>query len=295
MPLNISCMKAGDNMVEKYRCFRCGSNRPLSDFYQVAEWTLPYIPVCKTCMQELYEEYVQDSGNPYDALYKICGNFGLLYDTGLAKGIISAALERDADAYKIIGAYIKGLSLVPYRKKVFLDSEILGKKALDEDEETQKLIAMTRSNIGKWGAGYSKEDYARLNELYSQWAGGTPQDTVTQVSLTKDLCKIDLKIEKYTAENRDTKTLLDQKQSLIKSLAIDPQTLLKNRQDNEAIECFGSWIAEIEKTSPAEYLDDPDVYFDVNGIEKYWDTHIKRPLKNLLLGTKDYPDINIEE
>jgi hypothetical protein len=289
-------MKVGDNMAsEKYRCFRCGSSRFLSDFYGVGDWTLPYVPICKQCVQELYEEYVNESNNPYDALYKFCGNFGLYYDTGLAKGVISAALERDADAYKIIGAYLKGLTLVQYRGKTFLDSDVLGKKGLEDDAETQALINAARSNIGKWGAGYSKEDYARLNELYSMWSSGTPQETVTQVSLTKDLCKIDLQLEKSTTGGKDTKALLDQKQSLIKSLAIDPQTLLKNRQDNEAIECFGSWIAEIEKTSPAEYLDDPDVYFDVNGIEKYWDNHIKRPLKNLLLGTKDFPDVNIEE
>ena len=33
--------------------------------------------------------------------------------------------------------------------------------------------------------------------------------------------------------------------------------------------------------------------FDVNGIEDYWNKHIKRPLRNLLLGTKDFPDVDV--
>lgn len=281
--------------LDKYRCFKCDNTYAADKFYMVKNGVTNYLPICKDCVADLYVKYLEEFGNPYDALYRVCGALNILYDKSLASGIISAAIDRDANASGLVGSYLKSLKLPVYRDRGFLDSDILTVNSLEQDEETRALIQATKININKWGAGYSKEEYVRLNELYSQWSSGTPQDTVTQISLTKDLCKIDLKIEQAAVKNLDTKDLLKQKQDLIKSLAIDPQTLLKNRKDNEATECFGSWIAEIEKTSPAEYLDDPSVYFDVNGIEDYWNKHIKRPLKNLLLGTKDFPDVDVGE
>lgn len=280
--------------ITKYRCFKCGGNYDPSGFYSIKNGVLDYIPVCKSCAVEIFTEFVDKYKNPYEALYHFCGAFNVLYDKKMAEGIISAGLEKNSEYAAILGKYITSIKLPQYDQKGFLDSEtIVG--TLENDEETRALVNATKININKWGAGFSRDEYVRLNELYSQWASGTPQDTVTQISLTKDLCKIDLKIEQAAVKNLDTKDLLTQKQNLIKSLAIDPQTLLKNKKDNEATECFGAWIAEIEKTSPAEYLDDPSVYFDVNGIEDYWNKHIKRPLKNLLLGTKDFPDINLGE
>lgn len=279
--------------ITRYRCFKCGDNLEPVQFYSLKNGVTERMPICRACAAELFAEYVKKYGNVYDALYHFCAAFNILYNKTLANGITSSALEKDADASKVVKMYMQAILLPQYNGKGFLDSDLITATSLEEDAETKAMINASKVAVNKWGAGYSKEEYVRLNELYSQWASGTPQDTVTQISLTKDLCKIDLKIEQAAVKNLDTKDLLKQKQDLIKSLAIDPQTLLKNRKDNEATECFGAWIAEIEKTSPAEYLDDPTVYFDVNGIEDYWNKHVKRPLKNLLLGTKDFPDINL--
>lgn len=274
----------------KYRCFRCYNHYGEDGYYLSSNGITNRLTLCKDCCQEIFANLVDECGNPYDALYKFCSIVNIVYDKKVAEGIVAKGLEKDATYNNILNLYLTTLKFPQYKGKTFLDSDVL-KSNLDEDPTTQALITASKANINKWGAGYSKEEYIRLSELYSQWANGTPQDTVTQVSLTKDLCKIDLKIEQAAVKGLDTKDLLKQKQDLIKSLAIDPQTLLKNRKDNEATECFGAWIAEIEKTSPAEYLDDPSVYFDVNGIEDYWEKHIRRPLRNLLLGTKDFPDI----
>lgn len=282
--------------VIKQKCFRCKNMLPESDFYSLNNGIADKLHICRECCVEIVDDLIKQDNSLYEALYKLCGMTGVLYNKTLANGVIAAALEKDRTTKNVLASYFNSLSTLPqYKNKTFLDSDFMTVTDLTKDPETRALIENQSADIVKWGAGYSRDDYKRLNALYNQWASGTSQDTITQKSLTKDLCKIDLRLEKAAVKGTDIKDLLSQKQSLIKALAIDPQTLLKNRQENEAIESFGAWVAEIEKTSPAEYLDNPDMYFDVNGIESYWDKHIRRPLKNLLLGTKDYPNIADED
>lgn len=283
-------------MPAKQKCFRCKNLLPESDFYSLNNGIADKLHICRDCCIEIVDEFVRNDSSLYEAIYKLCGMTGVLYSKALANGVIASALANDRETKNVLASYFHSLSTLPqYKNKTFLDSDFMTVNDLTRDPETRALIESQSADIVKWGMGFSRDDYQRLNALYAQWASGTSQDTITQKSLTKDLCKVDLRLEKATVKGGDIKDLLSQKQSLIKALAIDPQTLLKNRQENEAIESFGAWVAEIEKTTPAEYLEDPNVYFDVNGIEKYWDKHIKRPLKNLLLGTKDYPNIAEED
>ena len=278
--------------ASKVKCFRCKNLFVENDFYSVSNGIVDKMHICKECCTEIVDEHIKNGDSIYEALYKLCAVTGILYNKALASGVIAAAVEKDRTTRNVLNSYFKALYTLPqYKNKSFLDSDFSTVEELMNDPDTMALIQNQSADIVKWGQGFSREDYQRLNALYAQWASGTSQDTITQKSLTKDLCKIDLRLEKAAVKGADIKDLLNQKQSLIKELAIDPQTLLKNRQDNEAIESFGAWVAEIEKTSPAEYIENPEIYFDVNGIESYWDKHIKRPLKNLLLGTKDFPNV----
>lgn len=278
--------------ARKLVCFRCGNNMPEGSFYYSPNGITERIPICKECLYDLFNTFFVKYGNTYEALYRMCCCANIVYNKKLAQGIVNNSVEKDGSVKALVGNYVKGvLNMKQYKGMSFLDSDFMGAKEIREDTETKNMIEIEKKDINKWGAGYNAAECQRLNELYSMWAKGTPQDTVTQISLTKDLCKVDLKIEKYTVANKDTKMLFDQKQSLIKALAIDPQTLLKNKQDNEANQCFGSWVAEIEKSTPAEYLSDPKVHLDVDKIESYFNKHFIRTIKNLLLGTKDYPNV----
>lgn len=283
--------------IPKAKCYRCKNNLPETEYFKMANGVVDRLHICKDCCTEIVDDFVEkDKCSIFEGIYKLCALTGTVYSKNLVHGVVAAAIEKDRTTRNILHSYYKKLSELPaFKNKSFLDSDFDTIDELKKDPETIALIENQSADIVKWGQGFSREDYQRLNALYAQWASGTSQDTITQKSLTKDLCKIDLRLEKAAVKGADIKDLLNQKQSLIKALAIDPQTLLKNKQDNEAIESFGAWVAEIEKTSPAEYLENPEVYFDVNGIEGYWDKHIKRPLKNLLLGTKDFPNINEDD
>ena len=46
---------------------------------------------------------------------------------------------------------------------------------------------------------------------------------------------------------------------------------------------------------PAEFFSDRNLYKDHQGFEKYFNLHIVRPIKNLLFGHRDFPNINYNE
>lgn len=99
-----------------------------------------------------------------------------------------------------------------------------------------------------WGGGYSAEDYKRLNQLYKKWSDGVPLDDVISISYIRDLCRVELSIEKSVISNgKPTESLLKQKSSIIKDMGLDPATLKKNKEASEGNKTFGKWIDDIEQ------------------------------------------------
>ncbi|WP_459579248.1 hypothetical protein, partial [Enterobacter asburiae] len=82
---------------------------------------------------------------------------------------------------------------------------------------------------------------------------------------------------------KPTESLLKQKSSIIKDMGLDPATLKKNKEASEGNKTFGKWIDDIEQNMPAEFFSDRNLYKDHQGFEKYFNLHIVRPIKNLLL------------
>ena len=73
---------------------------------------------------------------------------------------------------------------------------------------------------------------------------------------------------------------------LMKTLEIDD---FKNSRDLSMVEkTIEAQIAYMEEEEPAFHYKDLEKYKDFMGIGAYWEDHIKRPLYNLLLGSKEY-------
>ena len=85
-------------------------------------------------------------------------------------------------------------------------------------------------------------------------------------------------------QNRISKTM--------STLKLDQFEKQKDKTDIEKV--LEKQIWEIENTEPAEVVDKEE-YKDFLNIESDWGNHILRAMRNLLTGSKDYPNITKDE
>lgn len=277
---------------EKWRCFHCKEELDESKFYKSRSNVFYIMPICKECTKKMYIQMVKEYDSVHRAIFRLCGLLDVYYDKNLVDSIIDKAVEKEWGEEQILPEYIRFVnSATQYRGLNFYNS--------DENRgsvEDVPLVTVEKENMEVWGGGYSAEDYKRLNQLYKKWSDGVPLDDVISISYIRDLCRVELSIEKSVISNgKPTESLLKQKSSIIKDMGLDPATLKKNKEASEGNKTFGKWIDDIEQNMPAEFFSDRNLYKDHQGFEKYFNLHIVRPIKNLLLGHRDFPHINYNE
>ena len=109
----------------------------------------------------------------------------------------------------------------------------------------------------------------------------------------------ELRIRQKDEAHEDTKAEQTQMVQLMKTLHIDDFTNSKEMTMAEKI--IESQIAWMEEEEPAFHYKDLEKYKDFTGKENYMYNHVLRPLKNLLVGSKEYTlretkdDIEVKE
>lgn len=289
--INKKTPKIGEN----FKCFSCKEEKNVSDFYKTQSDVFEIMPICKECAIKLFVNFYKDFNSAHKAMFRMCALLDIYYEKNLVDGIIEYYNngEEEFEVHKIFTEYVRRTNSLKYLKGLtFYNSE--DNKTIIE---TKPDVTTSEDNISKWGVGYSEDDYKRLNQIFIQWSNGTPLDTITQKSLTYNLCKIDLLIEKETIAGRGNSVdkLIKQKLDLIKSLGITPSELMKYEQENKSTVTFSDFISTIEEVEPADFINNKELYKDVDGFEKYFNIHFIRSIKNLLLGHRDFPNINIDE
>ena len=82
-------------------------------------------------------------------------------------------------------------------------------------------------------------------------------------------------------------SLLKQLQDLIKTASIDPGKANAAGQGKN-MESFSAFIKMIEETEPAEFYSEKDMFKDIDNIDFYFTKYVTRPLKNFVMGSRDF-------
>jgi hypothetical protein len=137
----------------------------------------------------------------------------------------------------------------------------------------------------RWG---EDKDTAQLQYLESRWASYVKDKEldVAQEQLYRNLCLAELDIW----EGNDIDKAIKRQVDMMKALGIDKFEVERQKTDVEKMLEYDIWLLENEE--PAEYFKDKDMYKDFRGIHVGWIKEIKRPILNLITGSKDY---NIEK
>lgn len=88
-------------------CSHCGRVKKETSYYKIKHNQLykgGRLPICKKCMNDMFNYYYGRYRNKYMAMNKICQLFDIYFDTRLMKSI-------DADSSSLVGRYLQKLNL----------------------------------------------------------------------------------------------------------------------------------------------------------------------------------------
>lgn len=202
---------------------------------------------------------------------------------------------KNKSAPSIFGFYIKNLAL-NYKDLRFKDSEFNADQEIkDGDLESLFNYTATREDIIFWGKGHSGEDYYTLNENYFNWTQECKSDTISERKMFKQICLKELEIDKGRELLQNVDKQVEALQKLMDGAGVKPKDVnAANDPSNVAV--LGMRIKDIETKRPAEIFDNPNLYKDYYSIGEYFNRMVLRPLKNLLLGTREFDkEFNLDE
>lgn len=170
-------------------------------------------------------------------------------------------------------------SLKQYKDKTFINSEFIDEDIRNENSpEETKIVKKTLKDAKKRFGNYSNEDLMFLEQEYQDWIKRYPCENKGQEVLYKQICFIELNIDKAQKEGKDTKDLLKSLQDVMTSLQIKPSQ--NNSNALTEAKTFGQLIAKWEETTPIPEADED--FKDVDHISEFVDVFMRGHLAKMM-------------
>lgn len=285
--------KENTDKAKEYTCFHCGKS------YTIQKGNFPkvrsplyvnnngYLPWCKNCVVEQYNEYEQKYGVD-EALRRAC----MKYDLYFSPLVVRAAQPANGNATnsKIL-AYISKSHLNQVTGVCYDDTSLEDENSVSgipKEEMNARREAgisdVSAASIERWGIGFAVEEYKALDSHYKMLTKQIENIDFVQETLIRDLCAIKVQQGRAIAAKEIDK--FEKLTKLYQLTLANAKLKVSDGQTNSDSDTFGVWLSQIEKNCPADFYDQPDMYKDYFGIDGYCDRHMFRPLKNLLLNEK---------
>lgn len=262
-------------------CTYCGEEKSPKDGFYLSRSSLykennGRLPICKECLLEQYQRYLDFYKDEYKAMYHLCMNFDIYFSKSLLESSLNNTNKNDG----VLGAYIKNVNMKQWRNMTSLNSDhmILNEIVLNELEEKYKKKEIKKNKIKipemikkRWGRGYSDEDYLFLEDTYQEFYDSYPHDTPAERLLLRQLSTTLLEGE-ICRRNGD-RSGYEKMSKLVSSMLTDSniKPSQKKNMGDEVGECFGVFIECVEKKEMIP--DRVGVFEDVDGIGKYMNKH----------------------
>lgn len=277
---NYKCSCCGKGFIAQKQNFQ-KSNSPL---FQSNDGFLPW---CKSCtdlyMNNLVAFY---SGNEEHAIEHFCQQADWVYEIEPLK----CAREISSDRSRI-SHYAAKKNLNVGDRKTFFDSlknNYLNKLEdiiTSREQVKSESSSVSASAIDRWGVGFTEADYKNLDEHYRMLKKNNPNCDNNQEIFVKSLCNINMLMVRALRDGDSDKYVKLTEQYSKTFTKAGLKTIQET--DNSADECLGVTLATISQYTPEEYYKDKRLYKDFDGLGDYFERFVKRPLKNLMMGTDE--------
>ncbi len=250
---------------------------------------------CDCCSKKIehYNEFLPEKASLWIVLSELGIPFiNNVYDEVMAQRLSSKAGKRP----EIVGHYIKRLMERTTIYGGFWDTdiginEILRKDIKEEVKNTRDLNEM-REIWGKYPDGEYVEAYEFLEKTFAEYTQDFQEMDANLSNRYRDLCKAEYRKRKAD-ESGDVGEIKQAQANLTDLLKLLKLNDFQSNQKSDMEKMIERRIWMIENTRPAE-CEDLETYKDVSGFEKTWG-EILRCVRNLVAGTREYPDIPREE
>lgn len=283
------------NRAKERYCPCCSTVKEKSKFYPSPIAANEYLPYCKECVGKKYRAASQALDSKWGALWCVCMEMGvplLREKFNLLKAQYDG-LDGKGRRPEPFGLYLALLKDGGVQYRGIFDSDMQLSEFVDlgieqsPEEPTQKDMDAQRKQWDKvWGKDYDDEDCQRLDEYFEDYTQDLFEMDMAMTMRYRDLCRAELKQFKGEGD-KDT---FNQIKTLMSMLKLDD---FKDNKQSETEKFIERMAFTIENTKPAE-CEDLEKYKDFSGFGKTWDG-LMRCLKNLVGGSRDYPDIPREE
>lgn len=287
---------------ERY-CPYCNTVKPIKDFYIRYGVKNQYLPNCISCTNSIYKTGMTKYNHTAAGIWaaSMANNVPFIrkiYED-IAPSIATKEGQRGRPPIPFATYYNKMKEYGQIYHGV-IDSDItladyveFGEKIEEEEEpvDYSELIKIWGRFVTKDGE-VDEEAYEFLENLYAKYTENLLQMDTAMEQTYRDLCIAHWQKRKADeggdmAEVEKARKQINQNLALLKLDKFQTNTLSDEEKHIEYI-CW-----EIENTTPAE-CEDLEKYKDFSGFEKPF-AEIMRCVKNLVAGSKEYPDLVKED
>lgn len=264
-------------------CSRCGRKYSRRKGYFPVSYAIlykgtGYVPVCKDCIDTMYNTYLAQCNNAKDAVRQMCRKLDLYWSES-----VYDVVERKSTTRTMMTQYITKINSVSYAGKSYDDTlseegtlwnfnQVADDVSDYEDSDIQQneLLETPEEIITFWGSGYSDEMYRELEQRRQYWMSKFPEGTELDVgteALIRQICSLELDINRDRIAGKSVDKSVNALNNLLGSANLKPTQQKADGDSAQENTPFGVWIRRWETQRP---VPDPDPELeDVDGIIKY--------------------------
>lgn len=281
-------------------CTKCGTKYGRRKGYFPVNYGLlykglGYITVCRQCIDDMYERYLDVCKDPKMAVRQVCRKLDLYWSESAY-----AQVEKKNTTRSMMTAYITKINNNSYINKCYDDTLTEEGKLWDFGDG--KIIAAVNSimdNLDKdevevpkevidfWGPGLSKGQYVVLDQRRKYHLSRLAEERGVDENdidlgtdmLIRQICHQEIAINEGQASGKDVNKSVTTLVDLLQKIDWKPAQKKEDLDLADSNTPLGVWLYRFENKRPLPEIDDD--LKDVNGIKKYiftWMGHLTKML-----------------
>lgn len=284
------------NRTTEAYCCNCQSAKNFSTFHAHIIVGKKYLPFCKTCCNKKLRDYISITKSEGAGLWCLLAELGIPFFKDVWENTQKIVFEATGAGRKpdLLLTYLRTFKEFGIVAQGFWQSDMMLDDFVEigeNKEEDNKEVIDLNEQQRIWGR-FEVEDYDFLNFTFNEYTQNLLEMDANLIRRYRDLAKAELRKRKAD-ESGDMNEIKNAQAVLNNQLTLLKLNNFKDNKQSDTEKFIERMAWNIENTKPAE-CEDTQKYKDFSNFGINWED-IMRTVKNLVAGSRDYPDIPRDE